>query len=367
LNADGNKKPEKVFLYGGKSGMKTKVKVELKSLSFMITDCCNLKCGFCSRNASNLNVTYMEPEFIKEQIQEALKWAKNLEIINLSGGEPFMHPEFEKILQIINSFGLNTRINTNGLFFNDKNVDILDKYNVKLFTISLDSHKPEVHDKIRGISGTFDKTVNGIKKCVKKGYKVFIKATIGEDNVDDILELAKFADSLGVYGFSYSRIIPIGRAHHNNDANKNFIKKYLAMGNEVTKYISSSKMELLVDDPLRHIFDCRIKQFMSQKPNLENVWGGCTAGCKFLYVRLDKKVIACTAIEEPCGDLNKESLYEIWHNSKQLEGLRTREFLKGKCGECSKKYLCGGCRAYALATTGDLFGEDTFCQCVNKL
>lgn len=347
--------------------MKTKVNVELSSLSFMITDCCNLKCSFCSRNALSSNKQYMDPEFIKEQITEALKWAKNLKTINLSGGEPFLHPQLEKIFKIIYSFGLNTRINTNGLFFNKKNLELIDKYNIKMFTISLDSSKKEVHDKIRGLEGAFDKTVEGIKKCVNKGYKVFIKATIGANNVDDVFDLVKFANTLGVYGFSFSRIIPIGRAISNDDETKTFIKKYLKMGAEVTKYIESTNMELLVDDPLRHLFDYRVKKFLATKPNLENIWGGCTAGCKFLYVRLDKTVLACTAIEEPCGDLNKETLFDIWHNSKQIEGLRTRDDLKGKCGECSKKYLCGGCRAYALATTGDLFGEDQFCQSVGNL
>lgn len=347
--------------------MKTSVNVRLNSLSFMITDKCNLNCSFCSRDAKSLNSTYMSSEFIKTQIEEVLKWNPDLKTINLSGGEPFLHPEFEKIIKIINSYNLDIRINTNGLFFSDENLALLNKYNVKLFTISLDSSSPEIHDEIRGKLGAFNATVEGIRRCVQNGYKVFIKATIGEKNVADLLNLVKLAEELEVYGFSYSRIIPIGRAFDNKEEDKQFIKKYLEMGNEVTKYVANSKIELLVDDPLRHMFDYRTKEFLSKEKNLENLWGGCTAGCKFLYIKLDKKVIACTAIEEPCGDLNNETLYEIWNKSKQLECLRTRNNLDGICGSCSKKYICGGCRAYALATTGNLFGEDLFCKSVDNL
>jgi radical SAM protein with 4Fe4S-binding SPASM domain len=118
----------------------------------------------------------------------------------------------------------------------------------------------------------------------------------------------------------------------------------------------------LIDDPLRHKFDVRIKDYFKTNPDLSNVWGGCTAGCKFLYILLNKDVLACTAISEPCGNLNKNTLEEIWNSSKQLEELRTRDNLKGKCGKCSNKYICGGCRAYALATTGDILEEDRFCN-----
>ena len=123
-----------------------------------------------------------------------------------------------------------------------------------------------------------------------------------------------------------------------------------------------SKLEFLIDDPLRHKFDKRIEKYFETNPDLSKVWGGCTAACNFLYVLLNKDVLACTAITEPCGNLNDNTLEEIWYNSKQVEELRTRENLKGKCGKCKRKYICGGCRAYAYATTGDILGEDSFCR-----
>lgn len=341
--------------------MKTRVLCKMSSLSFMITNKCNLNCSFCSRNAKNTNEIFMDPSFIREQISEAMKWAP-LQTINLSGGEPFMHPEIEKILEIITSFNLDVRINTNGLLLNDKIIDLINKYNVKMFTISLDSSNPEVHDRIRGQKGAFDITIRNIKKLVENGCKVFVKATVTEENVDTIFDLMKLVETLGIYGFSYSRTIPIGRAKDKKDNNDEFIKKYIEMGKKTSEYALTSKLEFLIDDPLRHKFDKRIEKYFESNPDLSKVWGGCTAGCNFLYVLLNKDVLACTAITEPCGNLTKNTLEEIWNNSKQIEELRTRENLKGKCGKCSKKYICGGCRAYAYATTGDILGEDSFCK-----
>lgn len=341
--------------------MKTKVLCEMTSLSFMITNRCNLNCSFCSRNAKKENELFMQPEFIKEQIASALEWAP-LKTINLSGGEPFMHPQIEEIVAIIKNFGLDIRINTNGLLLNSKVLDLIDKYGIKMFTISLDSSDPKIHDEIRGMKGAFDKTVKNISKLVERGCKVFVKATVTKENVNSILDLMKFVENIGVYGFSYSRTIPIGRATGLKDDNDNFIEQYFNMGKETSEYAKNSKLEFLIDDPLRHKFDVRIKEYFKTNPDLSKVWGGCTAGCNFLYVLLNKDVLACTAITKPCGNLNDSTLKEIWYESKQIEELRTRDNLKGKCAKCKNKYICGGCRAYAYATTGDVLGEDGFCK-----
>lgn len=340
--------------------MKTKVKVNMRSLSFMITDKCNLKCVFCSKNADLKKNRFMDPIIIDEIIREALK-SFNIEIINLTGGEALLHPQLDEILSIIDSYGLQARINTNGTMFNNKNIEMLNKHNAKMYTISLDGCSKERHDKIRGVDGAYERTIEGIKRAVKEGYKVFVKATVSENNVDEILDLMKKVDSLGVYGFSFGRTIPVGRGKKIDYSSKDFMDKYFKMGYETSKYSLKSNLEFLIDDPLRFKFDCRSRELLKNK-NINELWGGCSAGCNFLYVNLDLDVLSCPVIMEPCGNLKKESLEEIWNNSKQLEEFRTRNNLEGKCGNCNFKNICGGCRAYALATTGSVLGEDTFCN-----
>lgn len=340
--------------------MNTEVKVSMKSLSFMITDKCNLKCVFCSKNANMSNARFMSPEFIDKTIKDALKWS-DIKIINLTGGEALLHPKIDEILSIIDSYNLQARINTNGTMFNDNTIKMLNKHNARMFTISLDSYVPKIHDQLRGVDGCFNKTVEGIKRAVKEGYKIFVKATVSNDNVDRILDLMKFVDSLGVYGFSFGRTIPVGRGKELDYASASFLRKYYKMGRETSEYSLSSNMEFLIDDPLRFKFDCRSIELL-KKHDISDLWGGCSAGCNFLYITLDYDVLSCPVILEPCGNLNNNSLKEIWENSKQLCEFRTRYNLKGKCGSCRFKNICGGCRAYALSTSGDILGEDSFCN-----
>ena len=177
----------------------------------------------------------------------------------------------------------------------------------------------------------------------------------------DEADWMKFVDDLGIYGFSFGRTIPVGRGETYNYATKDFLKKYFDMGRKTSEYALTSKLEFLIDDPLRFKFDCRSKKLLEQN-DISELWGGCSAGCNFLYVNMDLDVLSCPVLLEPCGNLKNNTLEEIWKNSNQLMEFRTRIHLKGKCGKCQYKNICGGCRAYALAITNDSLGEDAFCK-----
>ncbi|RLE41639.1 radical SAM/SPASM domain-containing protein, partial [Candidatus Woesearchaeota archaeon] len=61
------------------------------------------------------------------------------------------------------------------------------------------------------------------------------------------------------------------------------------------------------------------------------------------------------------GNVAETPFKKIWRKSKLFMMLRDRERLKGGCRTCPYKYVCGGCRAKALAYTGDILGPDPGC------
>ena len=60
-------------------------------------------------------------------------------------------------------------------------------------------------------------------------------------------------------------------------------------------------------------------------------------------------------------DLREQKLSEVWHNSELANLLRDRDKLKGKCGRCEYRFVCGGCRRMAYGVTGDIMGEEPLC------
>jgi radical SAM protein with 4Fe4S-binding SPASM domain len=94
----------------------------------------------------------------------------------------------------------------------------------------------------------------------------------------------------------------------------------------------------------------------------ETVFHGCSAGRGFVYVKPDGDVWPCPFIEMSCGNVRETPFRRIWKNSPVFEDLRQRETrLKGNCGECEYRRLCGGCRGRTWALTGDYLNEDPSC------
>jgi radical SAM protein with 4Fe4S-binding SPASM domain len=63
-----------------------------------------------------------------------------------------------------------------------------------------------------------------------------------------------------------------------------------------------------------------------------------------------------------CGDIKKSSFQDIWKNSQVFKSLRNYDNLKGKCGKCGFRKVCGGCRARAFEATGDYLEEEPLCS-----
>lgn len=84
----------------GEIVLKPEVNYNLKSLSFAITNKCNLKCSFCSRDSGISQINHIEPSTIEKIIDDTQKFT-NIEVVNLSGGEPFLHLNLEEIFKVI--------------------------------------------------------------------------------------------------------------------------------------------------------------------------------------------------------------------------------------------------------------------------
>ena len=94
----------------------------------------------------------------------------------------------------------------------------------------------------------------------------------------------------------------------------------------------------------------------------EAVFHGCSAGRGFVYIKPNGDVWPCPYIEVSCGNVREKPFADIWRTAPVFHDLRRREqLLKGQCGECEYRRLCGGCRGRAWAITGDYLAADPSC------
>ncbi|MHA1144328.1 MAG: radical SAM protein [Candidatus Helarchaeota archaeon] len=159
-----------------------------------VTTRCNSRCRTCS--------IWKDPKFKSKESPLAsrialLKQIKKLGFLSIdfTGGEPLLYPELPKLIREAKRLGMMTWLTSNGLLYPKHAREL--KGNVTQLCFSLDSANPKVHNEIRGIE-CFDKVIKAIKMARNLGEVPMIKNTVCEENVDELKNLARLAQKLGV-------------------------------------------------------------------------------------------------------------------------------------------------------------------------
>ena len=138
-------------------------KRDISDLYIEITNKCNCKCTYCYNESGIDKTGYLA----KEKYQEVICSAKKLNIkrINISGGEPFLHPDLVEFLRINSENGMDTVLITNGTLLDDYPLDSILKYE-PLIRISFDSISKKTFCERRGVD-LYEKKFQGIEKLIK--------------------------------------------------------------------------------------------------------------------------------------------------------------------------------------------------------
>ncbi len=311
-------------------------------VDLQITTKCNLSCPHCYANSS-LNGKHISLKEVKRVIQECQKMG--VFEIALGGGEPTMHPDFEKILKMIRKSGIVPSLASNGKDLSEENLEAIKKY-CGAMALSIEFIGKEF-EKRRGFAfAGFLKTVQKIKE---KNIKLVFQLTISKSNYQKLKEIVKFLLKLSPYGIVFLTYKPAGRGEVLNDV------LYNEDQNKVVKNIKESFA--LMKGKTKAGYDCCLANLLIGR-NLadDKLINGCSATRSSLAINLNLDVVPCSFISKPLGNLKQETLAEIWRN-KNADLFRNK--FKNKieknplCSQCEYKTNClGGCPEFDLVKCG---------------
>jgi radical SAM protein with 4Fe4S-binding SPASM domain len=324
----------------------------LYTAEIRLTRGCNLSCRHCSVGAGSK----CEDELTTEEVKEIINQLSDLGAIYLvfTGGEPLLNGNLIKLVEHAVSKGLRVSIDTNGTLLTSERAEALKNAGVSTIQVSLDGNR-EVHDSIRG-EGAFEKSVNGIRNSIREGVYTAVNFTISRLNQKDLPEVITLSRELGARKLTMERFAPLGRGKGIMD---------MSLDPKEFKYsleiLSNAKgIQTNSTDPLAVFTKEGLAQSYSKDDLRKRVCGGCTAGIAAITISYDGEVYPCPKLEVSCGNVRNSRLLDIWLNSRAIKDLRFRR-LKGRCGHCDWKNLCGGCRAVAGAVSGDYLETDPAC------
>lgn len=170
--------------------------MNIKAVYVEITNICNLNCKTCfNRSGLNKNTKEIQKSHLKKIIELSAPFGLSRFLI--SGGEPTMHSDFEKILDLIDEYpSLSFGIVTNGTNHNNKLIEYLNTRSNFTLQISLDGSNEEQNSKTRGV-GHFKKSLDFAKKIHNKSANPLLKMVISQSNYNDIETFYELALSVG--------------------------------------------------------------------------------------------------------------------------------------------------------------------------
>jgi radical SAM protein with 4Fe4S-binding SPASM domain len=288
----------------------------------------------------------------------------------IKGGEPLLRKDIFEIIRHAKSLGLNVCLLTNGYYVDGEIYDNLVRNEVYT-SVSIDGPE-KINDKLRG-KGSYEKALSAIQKLSRAGILNGLAAAITSVNyrhLDHVVDLAEEYDANFAW---FNNLVPSGRAIQSIDLAPS-PEQYESCLNHI--YDLTRKYEEKFDIHVHCPFFARI--FKQRDPaNFENWYnrqftGKCTYFAFGGYISIIENgdLIPCfyTYLQpskpQLLGNIREQTLKETWNQIQESNfytSFRDRSVLKGKCGVCEYRDICGGCRNRAYAYTGDFYESDPAC------
>ncbi len=333
------------------------------------TFACDSKCAHCvsaGKSAFPDEVDTTTALQIVDQVNEF-----GASFFGITGGQPFLRKDLFIVLDHAAELGLNTSIITDGRMLDESTIQHIIKNKTKV-SVSIDGSE-KTNDAIRG-AGAYAAAVCAIERFVKEGLLNVLVYTfanagnvtnVNEEDMVHVLDLAKkyCARWVVFHGFvPYSNHPESLRADPTPQQYEWACNKLFDL---TKRYDGKPAINVYIP------FYARVAKQRGM-PDYENWYnnfflGRCFFG-KFMSIAENGDAIPCSYNDAyRIGNIKNKPIKDIWsdmQNSDFFSKVKDKRNLKGKCGVCEYRELCGGCRSAALFYTGDIFGSDPRCAYV---
>lgn len=344
---------------------------------------CNLKCRHCYSDSgatreSELNTK--EALEVVDQLADA-----GVTALAFSGGEPLTREDFFQVASHAANRGLYVSLATNGTLLTKENVRKLKGTGVNYVEVSIDGATANSHDDFRGVPGAFAKAMEGLKNCAEEDLCICMATTATKNNLAEMPAILDLAEEIGAERFTYFNFVPTGRGKdiYSQDLSAeerenlmHYLLNRMSRGCKTTILTTApqlARVSLQCQGPagtgeitmsMAHMQTAKVSK---KAVPLADFIGGCGAGRLYCSLSPQGDLHPCVFLPLNVGNLKTERFSNLWLNSSLFKAFRNRANLKGACGECRYKFICGGCRARSSAYhDGDTLSSDPGCVLATK-
>ncbi|HEX9907174.1 MAG TPA: radical SAM protein [Thermoplasmata archaeon] len=323
-----------------------------------VTARCNLTCDHCHARAGQAEYAdELTTEEGKTRVIDPMSKVSDFKALIFSGGEPLVREDIYELIGHAKTRGFYPIMATNATLITPEVARRLKQAGLLGIAASIDSLNDDVHDSFRKMKGALRLAKEGIANASAEGMYIQINITASKINKDELPGIISFADELRAHVILLYQFIPCGRGEESSELEfsaeefREVILKAGVMQKDLHPVIA----------PVGLPEYWALHNIINNGGKIPDILKGCICGNGMLYIKPNGDVWPCAFVPKTAGNLRTSTPSEIWDHSELFTKLRDRGNLKGICHDCSQRAICGGCRARALAHTGDVFGEDSLC------
>ena len=333
-----------------------------------ITQACDLICKHCRASAQpDRHPEEIQGDLCLKLIHQLAQFPYKPTLI-LTGGDPMKREDVFDIVRWGTEAGLPIAMTPSVTpLLTEQALCLLKECGLKRIAFSLDGADALTHDGIRGISGSFKRTLHMIKIAYHTGIPIQINTTISKRNFHQVNEIAEFISHLNITLWSVFFLIPVGRAISEERIEPQQYEEifYYLWRHSETKHYNIKTTE--APQYRRFVLQCsgnpqkelsresKHPKLIRRSPLGLNDGKGC------LFISHKGEIFPSGFLPIEAGRFPKDSIVSIYQEAPIFKALRDPDGLKGKCGRCEFRRVCGGSRARAFAVTGDYLASEPDC------
>jgi heme b synthase len=339
------------------------LKPDLKMIAWELTRSCNLNCLHCRAAAEQgpYGGELVTDECLRF-IDEVAAFSKP--VLILTGGEPLLREDIFEIASYGTRKGLRVVMAVNGTLLCAGKAQAAKQAGIQRVSISLDGAVAEAHDRFRGVTGAFAGAMEGIRYLKEAGLAFQINTTVTKRNLGEIAHILQMAIKKGAAAHHIFLLVPTGRGREltHEGVTPEEYEQTLTWFAEQDNKIPIQLKATCAPQYYRIIHQQgKAKGREIQGEGLHSFTRGCLGGISFCFVSHQGDTQPCGYLEVSGGNIRERSFQEIWEQAEVFQRLRDANNLKGKCGRCEFRVVCGGCRARAYSLRGDYLEEEPLC------
>jgi radical SAM protein with 4Fe4S-binding SPASM domain len=342
-------------------------------LPWRCTLACNYNCVHCISAGKSAAQNEINTENAKRIVDQAYEFGASF--FGITGGEALLRKDLFEVIAYARKVGLNASIITDGRLLDDKAFESIVKNEVKV-SVSIDGCEA-TNDLVRG-KGAYAAAVKSIERLSREkllNCLVYTLANVNEKvtnvNEKDFVDVLDLAEKYGARWVIYHGMIPYSKDEASLKACPSPQQNEWAW-NKLFDLQSVYKGKPAINVYYPSFARVAKQRGIADWDNWFNHFflGRCFFG-KFMSIAENGDAIPCSYNDVyRFGNVKTQSLQSIWDEMQKSEffaKVRDKSNLKGKCGVCEYKDICGGCRTSALFFTGDILGPDPQCAYIPKV